>query len=87
MDVQIPDHARAAIVAAARLEEHRAAAIRGVLEVLAEWSMMPFPSITCSEADRLAIFARTFGDAELAEALLSAHADSDGPEDSHYAGG
>lgn len=54
------------------------------VDVLREWSAMPCPSFTCSEAERLADLARAVGANDVAAALISAHAEADEEGDLHF---
>lgn len=56
----------------------------GFIDVLNEWTMMPCPSFTCSEAERLAALARAAGYPDTADALLYAHSEGDDEGDDHF---
>lgn len=43
-------------------------------------------SLTCSEAEALALLFRVSGDTETAEWIIERHAETDEPGDDHYSG-
>jgi hypothetical protein len=63
----------------------QADAIDGVLEVFRDWGMLPFPSFTCGEAERLAAFAEAFGQPGDGARFLYGHSTTDdSQEDEHH---
>lgn len=65
-------------------------AVLQAIDVLSEWcwDSQPCSGFSCSEANRLADFARSFGRDDVAEGVLDAHAsgdDDEGDDEDHVA--